>query len=983
MQQMDHSNFSFRLILFISLTFYALNPLCAQVELVAKPNNGKQRKGVSSPWFYEFKDQVYFKGADNISPGLFYTDGTEDGTKCLSRDFHPVTITSCGEYLYVMGSKAQYNQIFFNPFCQYAIWKIKYDHSEIEKVIDIYRGYGAWGFSMWTEGNRIFFSKRNGLSYIDHDSGDVTHIFSGMGEEGDGIDDILIGQRAGNEKGMFFIGSHKLLKQNFFYTDYTEEGTVPLGNIPLKYGPAYPLNALALLDNVCYNLSIDDTVQLWKSTGEPDSMELVWESYSADFSLYPAYDPKLTKWNNDLLFTLREKINDTVWHRLYVHTDGQVRMLNDCKESTDFIINATDTGVAILMRNDKKTDRADLWWYNDEGLNFIEQLVLPDKDFNFHKAHYFPDHYVLIGDRIGIYNRNNFELELLTGLIHSNIWNTSKGIFLFGKENYDIVDPMILQLDPIRLDTLKRMVSNTSYGNIRGLTPIGEELYFSADSKEFGKEPWFTDGSYLGSQLLIDIDSAGSSDPGAFVRYNNQIVFTVPGLRYYSHSLPGSVAGLWITDGTEEGTKMLADMQIEDEYKPNRIPVIDGSVYFVGRTKGQINDGWRLHQYREDQGVKVLFDGQNSELDLQRLSKLQACGGKLFFLAYNEESGTDLWTSDGSEQGTYSIDKIAFDGKYNTYFGVPVKVSGESLFYTQDMSKDGWYTDRNVHVTDGTAEGSFCLLSDGDSYGKSLHIDFIGGENGELFFTYTTATHGQELWYTGGLPENTRQLTGFMDVHREADKKFSAGKYLKDKFFFVCYTQEFGTELWFTDKTSEGTELFFELNNGYKSTLPKCLLQHNEHLLFFVEGEGITDPLWITDGSYEGTHPLPWNYPRLVNFKEALIWKDDLYFIASHPDFGQGIFKYHLDGVTGIEERGSDRREAEFELFPNPAGENIYLRMSPEKKSGYKVEILDNQGRKVKEMRKMGEECRISVQDLPSGIYFIRIGDVCRKFVKE
>ncbi|MBT3747884.1 MAG: hypothetical protein HOG34_02775 [Bacteroidetes bacterium] len=69
---MDHSNFSFRLILFISLTFYALNPLCAQVELVAKPNNGKQRKGVSSPWFYEFKDQVYFKGADNISPGLLF-----------------------------------------------------------------------------------------------------------------------------------------------------------------------------------------------------------------------------------------------------------------------------------------------------------------------------------------------------------------------------------------------------------------------------------------------------------------------------------------------------------------------------------------------------------------------------------------------------------------------------------------------------------------------------------------------------------------------------------------------------------------------------------------------------------------------------------------------------------------------------------------------------------------------------------------------
>jgi ELWxxDGT repeat protein len=68
-------------------------------------------------------------------------------------------------------------------------------------------------------------------------------------------------------------------------------------------------------------------------------------------------------------------------------------------------------------------------------------------------------------------------------------------------------------------------------------------VFFSATDGTHGSEPWVTDGTTQGTQMLKDIspDDAGS-DIRQSVFWNNELYFTVSG------------DGLWKTNGTREGT---------------------------------------------------------------------------------------------------------------------------------------------------------------------------------------------------------------------------------------------------------------------------------------------------------------------------------------------------------------------------------------------------------------------------------------------
>ncbi|MCC6001142.1 MAG: hypothetical protein JJU19_09825 [Pararhodobacter sp.] len=88
---------------------------------------------------------------------------------------------------------------------------------------------------------------------------------------------------------------------------------------------------------------------------------------------------------------------------------------------------------------------------------------------------------------------------------------------------------------------------NTIDGQIDG------RVLFSADDGTLGRELWITDGTEAGTRLLKDINTGGAGS------FPNQFV-TLAGARVV-FSADDGIHGreLWVSDGTEPGTRLLVD----------------------------------------------------------------------------------------------------------------------------------------------------------------------------------------------------------------------------------------------------------------------------------------------------------------------------------------------------------------------------------------------------------------------------------------
>jgi len=92
-------------------------------------------------------------------------------------------------------------------------------------------------------------------------------------------------------------------------------------------------------------------------------------------------------------------------------------------------------------------------------------------------------------------------------------------------------------------------------GAIGAISAINGRLYFLATSDLTGREPWISDGTAAGTSLLGDLrpgavgSSVPSTHPAYFHDWNGKIYFLANG---------GTDSfGLWTTDGTPSGTKLL------------------------------------------------------------------------------------------------------------------------------------------------------------------------------------------------------------------------------------------------------------------------------------------------------------------------------------------------------------------------------------------------------------------------------------------
>ncbi|MCA8963230.1 MAG: hypothetical protein H6838_13360 [Planctomycetes bacterium] len=130
---------------------------------------------------------------------------------------------------------------------------------------------------------------------------------------------------------------------------------------------------------------------------------------------------------------------------------------------------------------------------------------------------------------------------------------------------------------------------------------------------------------------------------------------------------------------------------------------------------------------------------------------------------------------------------------------------------------------------------------------------FLTVFQGRVWFAANDQQVGDEMWVTDGTPQGT-QL--FLDL-----LPGSAGSYptdycvLGDRMFFGARGSGAGQELWVTNGTVAGTQLFADLNPGVIGSDPKHLTRIGNEIYFSADAGGGPEP-WVTDGTVAGTRSL-------------------------------------------------------------------------------------------------------------------------------
>ena len=260
--------------------------------------------------------------------------------------------------------------------------------------------------------------------------------------------------------------------------------------------------------------------------------------------------------------------------------------------------------------------------------------------------------------------------------------------------------------------------------------------------------------------------------------------------------------------------------------------------------------------------------------------QLANVSGTLFFSAYDDDHGTELWTSDGTNGGTKLVKDIRPGGGLSGG-SVPLEITsfrGLAFFRADDDAHSGyelWRSDgtkrgtrlvKDINPSSASEPGEFATVggtlffsayepggyglwrSNGTKRGtklvKHVQAEQLTNSGGTLFFRGSDATHGEELWTSDGTKKGTRILTD--DVNPGPDSSYP--DYLinvGDTLFFELWN---GSQnwLWKSDGTKAGTKLVKKIDATYSASVGGTL---------FFNGDDDThgEELWKSDGTKSGT----------------------------------------------------------------------------------------------------------------------------------
>jgi ELWxxDGT repeat protein len=386
---------------------------------------------------------------------------------------------------------------------------------------------------------------------------------------------------------------------------------------------------------------------------------------------------------------------------------------------------------------------------------------------------------------------------------------------------------------------------------------LGGKLLLQASDGVHGPELWISDGTPGGTFMLKDITPDG-------INPRLQEVLRDGGVEYFLVDDGVHGQNLWRTDGTPQGTRFVA------EVAPGGAIPWQGHLLFTTPTG--------LSQLDPDTGeltwIAPVFPGT-----------LFPLGGRVLFSYEDDVHGNELWSTDGTTQGTGLLKDIEALARTNdslaSCLGTAVAPDGKAraLYSAVDgASYDIW-------VTDGTPRGTAKLqvhasIESGDPAGTRLGdiVYFNAHEPGQSY----------ELWRSDGTSEGTWRITG---IGRAGGGVSSDPVAAGDRVYFLAEDADHGPELWSSDGTGAGTSLVRDIVPGPSGANPDNLTAVGGRL-FFTALDSLGRELWTSDGTEAGTHLVKDVWPGAPGrcCRTMLDLDGRLLFEASEPVHGDELW---------------------------------------------------------------------------------------------
>ena len=440
--------------------------------------------------------------------------------------------------------------------------------------------------------------------------------------------------------------------------------------------------------------------------------------------------------------------------------------------------------------------------------------------------------------------------------------------------------------------------SSTGYG----ATAFGSKILFSADDGTHGYEPWVSDGTAEGTFMLADI-LVGEDPPGPCGASSSPVGFAAVGDAMYFFAIdhfeeegffcPYTV---WKTDGTSFGTAATTTPVLLKTFDSHAYATMEGSLYLRGWDPENGEEIWKVNETAEYM-IKPIEPGTfGSSPWAFSTVNVEGLGDRLFFRATTSIEGPQPWISAG-DPGTTEMLKFINGITYHSGTGNFHDFQGKAWF-----GADDGVNGNELWVSDGTTAGTvqFKELNPGFHSSNPQNFTVVGDQ---MFFLATFESYGFQLWVTDGTTENTHMV--FDPTSEPTPSDILEPTVMNGKLYFTANSTGNGRELWVSDGTAVGTFMVTDIYPGGESS-PTWLTAADDKLYFSAYTPGPYRELWVSNGTAEGTMMVEDLYPGGTFIDPHSSWpnqlvatNDTLFFFATNGTDGTELWKLPLtDFVT-------------------------------------------------------------------------------------
>ena len=393
---------------------------------------------------------------------------------------------------------------------------------------------------------------------------------------------------------------------------------------------------------------------------------------------------------------------------------------------------------------------------------------------------------------------------------------------------------------------------------------MGDITFFVAEDDLVGRELWKTDGTAEGTEAVMDIYQGGYSYD-AYTDQGHQYVVTVlygsdpqdlvvvSGMLYFTADDGENGRELWISDGTADNTEMVVDLYggtysddgetVANASDPQELTNVNGTLVFTATNDEAGRELW-MSNGTVDGTVMIKDINPSDDAEAEKGSspqELTAVGGTLLFTADDGTTGRELWTTNGTEDGTVQVADIA-DGAAGSD-PASLTVFGSTLYFTANDGADG----TELWKTDG--DGGVVQVDDINPGAAGADPASLIVVDGTLYFTANDGTDGTELWKTDG----SGGVVQVEDINPGSDGSDPTSLTdVNGTLYFAATDGTTGTELW---KTGSAIQVM-DINPGSVGSNPSSLV-NLDGILYFSADDGVHgSEVWVSTGTSSGTFLL-------------------------------------------------------------------------------------------------------------------------------